>query len=87
MQNKITVDDRELFNCEHLVFRHDTLSAADLGAASTHLYEQFYRTKDYMKRVEGFLSKYPNYLESFTEYSEIMRQAGYATMELDAVHV
>ena len=86
MQNLITVQDRRLFDCEHLVFRHDSLTAADLDAAAKYLYEQFYQTNEYRDRAEVFLNKHPHFTQSFTEYAEIMQQAGYAPLKAKCVH-
>jgi radical SAM superfamily enzyme YgiQ (UPF0313 family) len=86
MQDVITVHDRELFNCEHLVFRHESLTVADLDAAAKYLYEQFYQTNEYRDRVEGFLNRRPHFAQSFTEYAEIMQQAGFAPLKANCVH-
>jgi len=73
IKSRVVASDLSLFDCEHLVFKHNHFSDASLRLTADTVYREFYHSKSYQKRVEKFVNRWPHYQQSFKEFFELLK--------------
>ena len=77
MRAVITASDYSLFDCEHLVYRHEHFTEAELRGWIDRIYKEFYESPHYRQRMTAFRSRFPQYAAGFSEFANLlMRQRG-----------
>jgi radical SAM superfamily enzyme YgiQ (UPF0313 family) len=66
--------DLSLYDTQHLVYQHPTISPTEMEALMWEVYRSFYHSPTYKKRVEATRKKYPYFGNSFDEFLHYIYQ-------------
>lgn len=58
----------DLFDTEHIIFKHPNFEKGELEILKSDLTNAFYENEDYQKRIKILIDKFPEYDEVFREY-------------------
>lgn len=64
--------DYRLFDSEHLVYRHPTLTPEKVKMLVEEIFRSFYKNKTYVDLVKYTIHRFPIYSKSFDEYFELL---------------
>lgn len=67
-KNLLVDSDASRYDTNHLVYRHPSLSSADIYELRAHIYRTFYSHPDYKRRVEKTIAAHPEYEKLFQEF-------------------
>lgn len=73
-QGLILTDDLSRYTTEEYIIKHPELSPADMAAFRDRIFKEFYQSKEYKKRTQAKLRKFPHLQQSYDEFFDFLQE-------------